>query len=60
MVSVATDKKKSGLTQLASCSSAAQHCVGADGTEVIGQSYLPPHNFTILNPSSTAFLLSLQ
>jgi hypothetical protein len=38
MVNVAIDEKQSGLTQLASCSSAAQQCVGADGTEVIGQS----------------------
>jgi hypothetical protein len=36
MVNVAIDEKQSGLTQLASCSSAAQQCVGADGTEVIG------------------------
>jgi hypothetical protein len=38
MVNVAIDEKQSGLTQLASCSSAAQHCVGRDGTEFIGQS----------------------
>ena len=38
MVNVVVDEKQSGLTQLASCISAAQHCVGADGTEVIGQS----------------------
>lgn len=38
MVNVAIDEKQSGLTQLAWCSSAAQHCVDADGTEFIGQS----------------------
>jgi hypothetical protein len=46
MVDVAIDEKQSGLAQLASCGSAAQHCVGADETEIIGQSYLPLHNFT--------------
>jgi hypothetical protein len=38
MVNVAIDEKQSGLTQLASCSSASQQCIGTDGTEFIGQS----------------------
>jgi hypothetical protein len=40
MVNVAIDEKQSEITntKLSPYNSAAQHCIGANGTEVIGQS----------------------